>query len=212
MNKLSEIALKDYQIAIVIVPMYSFNQKVRDLSNEVKDLEAKEAEKKDEYLEINILTRPRTIKQKKEYLTKLMTEEQQRFKAIENRTKKIADLVNRENDLFNLDFLIWNYAPNNSQENNSRINSLKTAYERVRGPEARFEVQPRLWHNLQSQEIITPLWVFMDLTLHHEKKFNLLFLMEDEEYWVKKFFASLRAQRKMKLTKIQDITVMILDF
>jgi hypothetical protein len=213
MEKLSEIQLKKNQVAIIVVPIYKVNQKIAEMASKSSDEKTQQRHREKEFGPAALMA---AVQER--LMAQTLDNELKRQKSLIQKTERINELVNAEAELFNLDFLVWNYQEYPAeilrlQEQNVRANSLKTIYERVRGPESIFEVQTRLWHRLDKKELITPLSFFQDLTAHHDKKFNLIFMMEDEKYWVSKFFAPvLPGQRKMKSSKIQGINVMILDF
>lgn len=214
MEKLSEIQLKENQVAVIVIPVYKANQKIAEMTRQNSDEKTQQRYREKEYSQEALMAATQETLQET-LRSKLIENERKRMVKLQTHAEKIGGLLNQEPEMLNLDFMVWNYNPgsHNKQENRSRVNGLKTAYERVRGPEAIFEVQMRLWHDLQNHELITPLWFFMDLTLHHEKKFNLLFLMEDEKYWINKFFSPvLPGNKRMRSAKIHDISIMILDF
>ncbi len=213
MEKLSEILLKKNQVAVIIIPIYKVNQKIADMASQSADEKTQQRYREKEFGTDALMA---TVQ--KWLMSQMLDKELKRQKSLMEKTERIGELVKAEADLFNLDFLVWNYQeyPTGTlrfQDNSIRANALKINYEWVRGPEAIFEVQARLWHRLDKKEIITPLSFFKKLTVHDEKKFNLIFMMEDEKYWVSKFFAPvLPGNRKMKSIKIRDVTVMILNF
>lgn len=212
MEKLSEIPLNKNQVAVIIVRIYKVNQKIAAMASQSAEEKTQKAYRDKEFGPEALMA---AVQER--LMAQTLENELKRQKTLMSKTQQISELINSEADLFNLDFLVWNYQeyPTDTlrlQEQGARAHALKINYERVRGPQAIFEVQARLWHRQDKRELITPLSFFEDLTVHREQKFNLIFMMEDEKYWLKNFFAPLKAHRKMKLTKIRDITVMILDF
>ncbi|HPL93076.1 MAG TPA: hypothetical protein PLB38_02235 [bacterium] len=212
MEQFSEIPLSKNQVAFILVRIYKVNQKIAAMASQSSEEKTQKSYRDKEFSQEALLAATQATLHATE-----LEKERKRQATMLQKTLQIGEAVQAEADLFNLDFLVWNYQeyPADTlrlQEQSARANALKVTYERVRGPQAIFEVQARLWHRQDQRELITSLSFFHDLTIHREQKLNLIFMMEDEKYWLKKFFAPLYAQRKMKAAKVRDITVMILDF
>lgn len=206
MENLTELELKNNQIGLIFVPVYIFNQKIEEISTELKQMEKKQAQ--DEYLTIEFFTMPKKIEKKRQELQKMIDNEETRKSNLEEKIRRIAKLYQSHQELFNLSFVVWHHPMDPSHEM-----FLKKSYKMINGTESVFELAPRLGWDGKNQQIITSHHFMMDLTIRREQKLNLVFLPENETAWFKQFIKAIRdLNKKLIKIKMDDVPITVLNF
>lgn len=206
MENSTELVFQSNQIGLIFVPVYIFNQKIEEISTEIKQLEKKQAQ--EEYLTIEVFALSKKIEKKKQELQKLIDSEDTRRKNLEHKISQIDNFYQKHKDLFNLSFIVWQHPMDTTHEI-----LLKKYFHMIGQQEMIFELAPKLGWDIGNQTILTPYHFMMDLTIHRAQKLNLVFVPENETEWFKQFIKPIRdLNKKIIKIKIDDVQIIILNF